>query len=147
MTFKKQICKSLVLILSLIIFVSIAKPASFKSYYVFQIPTKSMLPAIKPSSIVLVKSDSDYNTGDVIAYKNIINKVIIHRIININNGVLTTKGDNNDFEDKLIYQNKVLGKVVRVFSLQQIIFYSCLFCFLLVIGFYVYKILFGRKDI
>lgn len=61
----------------------------------------SMLPHIHGGGLVITRKDSNYRVGEVVAYHNaqLGNAVILHRIIKIDNGRYTFKGDNNKEAD------------------------------------------------
>jgi signal peptidase len=70
-----------------------------KSYIV---KSGSMEPKIKTGSIAFVNEDYDYNkveVGDIIAYNASDDVLVTHRVINKQDGLLETKGDNNDITD------------------------------------------------
>lgn len=77
----------------------------------------SMFPNIKDGDEVTVINDiNNLKKGDIILYYNYNRNdevFIIHRIVeNINNKILLTKGDNNEFSDKPIRNTYIIGKVV-----------------------------------
>jgi signal peptidase I len=60
----------------------------------------SMLPALHRDDLVLLRAAHSYRVGDVVAYHSaLIHRVVLHRIVAINNGRYTFKGDNNTFLD------------------------------------------------
>ena len=59
-----------------------------------------------------IKLGSGYDVGDVITYKSN-NNFITHRIVEIRENKIITKGDANNVVDEPIYRNQVVGKVVR----------------------------------
>ena len=81
--------------------------------------TGSMRPTIPDNGIILVDSNkNDIKIGDIINF-DCANQGIVHRVIDITNGIYTTKGDNNAVNDteglgchtKI---NDIRGKVVGV---------------------------------
>lgn len=78
------------------------------------VASNSMIPEFKAGDIAITyKTDFDkLEVGDVITYLDD-NKIIIHRIVEINDGFIKTKGDNNSTEDKvLIDRQNYLGKLI-----------------------------------
>ena len=78
------------------------------------VASNSMKPEFKAGDIAITyKTDFDkLEVGDVITYLDD-NKIIIHRIVEINDGFIKTKGDNNSTEDKvLIDRQNYLGKLI-----------------------------------
>lgn len=74
---------------------------SNRQFYLSQTAnTGSMRPAISDySDLILIKPQiDDIKVGDAINF-NCNNKLILHRVIAINNGIYTTKGDNNAIPD------------------------------------------------
>lgn len=76
----------------------------------------SMEPTYKVGSIIYYKkiSQKELKDGDVITF-TINNKMVSHRIVNIDNGLIETKGDANNVSDvnKIRYEN-VRGKVGKI---------------------------------
>lgn len=125
----KQIKQLLILFTVLfVVFFVIHIVTLSKSYFILKIPTQSMLPTIKPMSIVIGKKEIDYSIGDIIAYEDANKKIIVHRIIDTKNEIIITKGDNNKQIDKMIYKNIILGKIYYIFSIKQIILFLCILC-------------------
>lgn len=90
-------------------------------YKIYTVMTGSMGETIPTGSVVVVKPQSEYNINDIITYtssfKNKKNDSITHRIIDKyeQNGktAFTTKGDANEDPDlEVIYENKIVGKVI-----------------------------------
>ena len=63
--------------------------------------SKSMEPTYKEKSIIYYKSvnENEIRVGDIITFKGSKNELISHRVMEINNGLITTKGDANSIED------------------------------------------------
>ncbi len=121
----------------------------FKAYI---ITTDSMQPSINKEDVVVVKKEEEdkINVGDVITF-NQNGKVITHRITNIEEQegkkIYTTKGDNNNLEDKEKIDYSViegknilvipkLGYVINILE-NQIVF---LFIVLIILILIFYKI-------
>lgn len=71
----------------------------------------SMEPVLSIDDLIIVKSDNNFRVGDVIVYQNN-NRLVVHRIVSINDEEIITKGDANDAEDKPILVENVKGKLV-----------------------------------
>lgn len=92
----------------------------FFKYYPISILSDSMKNTFSRGDIAIIeKLDRDYieeiRVNDIIYYKKN-NKLIIHRIVNIeiinNRIVITTKGDNNDDIDPWkVYEEEIVGIV------------------------------------
>ena len=60
----------------------------------------SMDPTYASGDLVLVRSVDRYEVGDVVAYHNHdLGQVVLHRIVQIDDGELVTKGDDNTWVD------------------------------------------------
>ena len=81
-------------------------------YSYFEVLTGSMRNEINISDIVIVKSQVNYQVGDIITYKSK-NYVVTHRVVKVEENILVTKGDANNISDEPIYKNQVIGKVVH----------------------------------
>ena len=65
--------------------------------------------------IVVISRQKQYLNNDVITFKDSQERVITHRIVDINQDKISTKGDANRTSDpETINQNMVLGKVLIV---------------------------------
>lgn len=76
---------------------------------------QSMIPVIEPGSFVIVRADSQYREGDVVAFVDTVdnNRQVVHRIIEMLGGRYVTKGDNNLQADSYIVQESdILGRAV-----------------------------------
>ena len=83
---------------------------------VFRIGSGSMEPYLKVNSLIITKEESDYQINDIVTFKEN-NYYITHRIIEIKNNLITTKGDNNNTKDTPIEKNKIVGKVIYRFRI------------------------------
>jgi hypothetical protein len=72
-----------------------------------------MEPKVSDGDWAFVRSRDDYNVGDVVAYRNAaVNRVVIHRIVGINNGIFTFKGDANAFTDpQAVRRSQIVGRL------------------------------------
>jgi len=86
-------------------------------YPVASITSGSMWPALKKGDIVLMEGvkRSDLKTGDIVVYRNK-KGFTIHRIIELNEKTLKTKGDANNISDSPVKYEDVIGKTVNVFE-------------------------------
>lgn len=73
----------------------------------------SMEPNIKIGDYVIVSVNGGYDVGDVVMFKRG-NSYIAHRVIEVFDDGVITKGDANDTEDKKISKDDVVGPVVKV---------------------------------
>jgi len=115
----------------LIVYLAINPVYLIKNYFILKVPTESMVPTIKPVSVVIAKKVESYSVGDIIAYKNSENKIIVHRIVKINGETVVAKGDNNKECDKAFNANSIQGKIICILSMAQITLIACAVCVLL----------------
>lgn len=76
--------------------------ASVRSVTPYIVMSGSMEPAIHTGSLVLVDqkiSAHEIQAGDIIGYRRLDDSLILHRVVEIQNGEFITKGDNNDAKD------------------------------------------------
>jgi signal peptidase I len=60
----------------------------------------SMLPKLHPGDLAIVRSQSGYRVGDVVAYKSpALGELVLHRIVAISAGSFSFRGDHNTFVD------------------------------------------------
>jgi signal peptidase I len=60
----------------------------------------SMLPTYTASDLVVVTKASDYDVGDIVAYRSDeLGAVVLHRIVDVDENGYVTQGDNNDWVD------------------------------------------------
>jgi signal peptidase len=80
----------------------------------FKIISNSMYPILKKGDVAIVEriGFEEIKIGDIIAFK-IEDKIFIHRVVIIRNNIITTKGDNNLYNDnvKISFANYI-GKYV-----------------------------------
>lgn len=80
------------------------------------ITSGSMWPELKKGDLILIKginSKEDINIGDVIVYSNI-KGFTIHRVIEMNEDSLITKGDANNVKDSPIKYEEIIGKALTI---------------------------------
>jgi len=76
----------------------------------------SMLPTIKPGSVVIIKSQLDYELGEIVAFHHPDSgDKIVHRIIEVHDDGFTIKGDNNEANDPgPISHEEIIGEAIFV---------------------------------
>lgn len=73
----------------------------------------SMEPAIHVEDMVIVRRQSSYKQQDIIMYEDGAS-MVTHRIVGVENGAYTTRGDSNNTDDPVVAADRVVGKVVCV---------------------------------
>lgn len=87
--------------------------ANIFGYSIFTIETGSMQPTLEIGDTVIVKLDDDYKENDIVVYQDE-NMLVAHRVIKIDDNLVTTKGDYNNTADKPFSKDNVIGKVVKI---------------------------------
>ena len=75
--------------------------------------TGSMEPSIQAGDLIIVSEDKTYDTGDTVVYQQG-GMLVVHRVVEINDDMLTTKGDANNAPDAPIEKSAVKGTVIAV---------------------------------
>ena len=108
---------------------------------VFNVKTGSMEDKIHSGDYVLTYKTDKFNIGDIVTYK-IDNYYITHRIIKMENGKVTTKGDANNVKDDDIDINQIEGKVVYYGALLNFIIIYRFIIVIFLIGLYTLNLYF-----
>jgi signal peptidase I len=78
----------------------IAPPALRGSTSFVTVDGTSMLPSLQRDDLVALRRSRSYRVGEVVAYRSaLLHRVVLHRIVRIQGGRYTFKGDNNTFLD------------------------------------------------
>ena len=93
---------------------------SFFGYQMFTVISGSMQPTIKVGDIILIKKQDNYFVNDIVTYKSD-NNYITHRVVEINDLNVVTKGDYNNALDDPIHVSNVVGKVVLILNTSCIV--------------------------
>lgn len=104
-----------ILYVAFIVFQKVSNNASLFGYRTFTVVSESMIPVYKIGDVLFVKEVDTLKVGDDITYigsGNFQDMIITHRIIDINEDEITTKGVANVLEDEPIKKSQVYGKVV-----------------------------------
>ena len=115
---KKLIIETLTyIIIVVVIVVGTPKALSYAlgtQYPVASITSGSMWPALKKGDMVLIKhvDKSELEIGDVIVYQNE-RGFTIHRIVELNEDTLKTKGDANNVSDQPIKYDEIVGRALK----------------------------------
>lgn len=110
----------LLIILSLVIYgkaTTLSKRAypNYFGYTFFEVASGSMEPTLHINDVILVKITKDnLKKGDIIAFLQD-DAIITHRIVYIDEEIITVKGDNNNTVDKPIVVDNVIGKIVKIY--------------------------------
>ena len=91
---------------------------SIFGYSFYYVLTESMEPEIMAGEIIICKSAKPENlqVGDIVTYigekGELKDKIITHKIVDINDGVFTTQGVANDIPDPTISASQILARYV-----------------------------------
>lgn len=100
----------------IIIYAAVSLPLIMK-YKPLVVLTGSMEPTIKTGSIIYYKpvSENELQQNDIITFESN-NSLVTHRIVNIENGLIETRGDANNTNDpnKIKYDD-VVGRVANIY--------------------------------
>ena len=80
--------------------------------------TDSMEPSIKNGSIIIYLKIFDRDSlkpGDIVLFRDAENRMICHRIIEINEDIVVTKGDALPESDPFIYKKSIIAKLIFKF--------------------------------
>lgn len=70
----------------------------------------SMEPELSKGDLIIVKDNVDYRVGDVVVFQDA-DMLVVHRIIAMDDGSVTTKGDANPVADEPAPLDAIKGKV------------------------------------
>lgn len=117
--------------------VSNKKSSIFNSIGVAVVVSDSMEPVLSINDVVVTKKEENYDIGDIVIYKTN-NEFIIHRIVDVDQNDIITKGDSNEYEDipinieniygKLIFSVPFIGGIVKLLKTN-----SCLFLIIIML--------------
>ena len=115
--------------------------ANYFGYTYFRVSSGSMEDTLYVDDYVVVKLTQDVKVDDIVTFKNN-NEIITHRIIEIDDKKIITKGDANPGEDEPIIYSDLVGKVV--FTLKEFgIYYKVITTPIVYISFFITLILFS----
>ena len=97
------------------IFVLKQNYVNYFGYTYFNVGSGSMHPTIESDDIVIVKMGEVYKLNDIVTFP-FQNSFITHRVVEIRDKVLITKGDANYIKDVPVSSDDVIGKVVFIWK-------------------------------
>lgn len=91
--------------------------SSVLGFSFYRVSTGSMIPDINPGDLVVVKSRKEYVVGMDVTYRIDKNATpVTHRIISIDEDMVTTEGINNTGSDTPFEKKYIIGEVVFVWK-------------------------------
>ncbi len=78
-----------------------------------EVVSGSMEPTIHVGDLIVIHTkDVSYSEGDIVTFYDTNEAFVTHRIMSIDDGLMITKGDNNNSEDQPIPISQIVGKYV-----------------------------------
>lgn len=87
--------------------------SSFFGYSMFEVVTGSMSGTIEVNDYIIVKKDNNLKLKDIVTFKDG-DSLVTHRIVEIKQKTIITRGDVNNSNDIEITYDDVIGKVIYV---------------------------------
>lgn len=78
----------------------------------FIVETGSMEPTINSGELIIVSKEKKYKVGDIVTIFDNDKDIFTHRIVEITNDSVVTKGDANNLIDGIINSKNIVGKVI-----------------------------------
>lgn len=69
----------------------------------------SMEPTISTKDLAIIKKAGSYAVNDIVVFKDESDNMVMHRVVDINNDTVITKGDANNSADDPISRDKIIG--------------------------------------
>ncbi len=110
--------KKILIFITTFIFIAIIILVNLHSIKIYRVASPSMEPTILKESILIVKEDTNYKTGDIATYKTLQNThPITHRIVSIfkiqDKHYFNFKGDANENMDPYpVLETEIIGKYI-----------------------------------
>ncbi len=116
---KENLKNVLILLLILILlkvsyskFIEKEYPVKLFGFAFLVVTTGSMEPEIDAGELVVIKENEEYKIGDIVTFVDQDDFLVTHRIVNLNEKSMITKGDNNDLLDEATNLRNIKGKVI-----------------------------------
>lgn len=112
-----RLLRRAVLVTMVLVLVGLAASAAWawqRGYRIYTVRTGSMEPAIQVGDAVLIRpADGLPSVGDIVTFQPSESAgVVTHRVVDVDDGALTTKGDANDTDDTwLVDESMLIGEV------------------------------------
>lgn len=71
----------------------------------------SMEPTFSKDDLIFIKKTNNIDIGDIVVYQSN-NSLVVHRVVSIDDDVVTTKGDANNIEDSSFDKSAIKGVVI-----------------------------------
>lgn len=90
------------------------KYSSFFGYSIFEVTTGSMAGSIEIGDFILIKNTKNVKLNDIITFQEG-EHFVTHRVVQLYEDKIITKGDSNNINDLPITRESVIGKVIKVY--------------------------------
>lgn len=87
-------------------------PVKLFGFAFLVVTTGSMEPEIGAGELIIIKEVDRYEIGDIVTFVDKEDFLVTHRIVNLNEKSMITKGDNNDLFDEETDLRNIRGKVI-----------------------------------
>ncbi len=75
----------------------------------------SMEPELPVGALLVIHRETSYHPGEIVTYEDVYGSLITHRLVSLENGEATTKGDANNTGDAPFAASRIRGEVKAVF--------------------------------
>jgi len=117
-----------IFITQLIFILVLAVPVYLNTYIPFYfVKSNSMYPSIPKGSIIILRNRNyesleQFKGKVIVFYEPMQKKVLVHRAMNVQEGYLITKGDQNTFIDSFrLHKTNILGEVVLTLPFKNLL--------------------------
>ena len=87
--------------------------AAINGYTILEVVSGSMEPTIKVGDLIVINvREKNYESGDIVTFRDVEGSFVTHRIVSIDDEVMITMGDNNDSIDDEVATSQIIGKYV-----------------------------------
>lgn len=83
-------------------------------YSILEVISGSMEPTIHVGDLIIIDTKaSDYKSGDIVTFVDVDGSFVTHRLVEIENNYIVTKGDANESLDEAMPKNSLVGKCTK----------------------------------
>lgn len=93
-------------------FIKKEKPVTLLGFSFLIVTTGSMEPEIDAGELIIIKISEKYKEKDIVTFLDQDDFLVTHRIVELKENSIITKGDNNDLVDEPVVYSSVKGKVI-----------------------------------
>lgn len=116
----KEFLKNVIILFLIVVLIEICYskfvekeyPVKLFGFSFLCVTTGSMEPTIDSGELIIIREKDKYLENDIVTYLDDDGFLITHRIVNINEDKMITKGDNNNLNDPEVQMKNIQGKVI-----------------------------------